>query len=142
VAGPLKARRSAPDSLVVLRVSLALLVASLLGCDALAENPGRNPSTEPTPQVALDCEVVASGSGMIGMPVETGSEKEVAGQFLGRHGLRAGDRLAVEHGPWEPELAAVRVIRANRTVASVELERAGDGWAMRAFSWCDEEFGA
>jgi hypothetical protein len=126
----------------VLRVSLALLVASLLGCDALSENPGRNPSTEPTPQIALDCEAMASGSGMSGMPVETGSEKEVAGQFLGRHGLRAGDRLAVQHGPWEPEIAAVSVNRGNRTVASVELERAGEGWVIRAFSWCDEEFGA
>ena len=121
---------------------MALLVASLLGRDALAENPGRNPSTEPTPQVALDCEVVASGSRMTGMPVETGSEKEVAGQFLVRHGLRAGDRLVVQHGPWEPGVAAVSVVRGNRTVASVELERAGDGWVIRGFSWCDEEFEA
>jgi hypothetical protein len=126
----------------VLRISLAFLVASLLGCDALAENPGRNPSTEPTPQIALDCEVVATGSEMTGMPVESGSEREVAGQFLARHGLRAGDRLAVEHGPWEPGIAAVTVTRGNLTVASVELEQAGDGWVIRAFSWCDEEFGA
>ena len=125
----------------MLRISLAFLVASLLGCDALAENPGRNPSTEPTPQIVLDCEVVASGSGMTGMPVETGSEKEVAGHFLGRNGLRAGDRLAVQHGPWEPKVAAVSVLRGNRPVASVELERAGKGWVIRAFSWCDGEFG-
>ena len=124
------------------RISLAFPVASLVGCDALAENPGRNPSTEPSPQIALDCEVVASGSEMTGMPVETGSEREAAGHFLGRHGLRAGDRLVVQHGPWEPEIAAVGVTREARTVASVELERAGDGWVIRAFSWCDEEFGA
>jgi hypothetical protein len=103
--------------------------------------PGRNPSTEPRPQIALDCETIASGSGTIGGPVETGSATEIAGAFLGRHGLRAGDRLVVEHGPWEPGIAAVRVTRADRTVASVELEPVNNGWTIRAFSWCDDDFG-
>jgi hypothetical protein len=122
-----------------MRVVLMSLVASLLGCDALAENPGGSP--EPRPQIVLDCETIASGSGMTGGPIERGSETEVAGSFLGRHGLRAGDRLSVEHGPWEPEIAAVRVTRSERTVASVELEHVNDGWVVRAFSWCDDELG-
>src|SRR5688500_3357342 len=99
-----------------MRVVLMSVVASLLGCDALAENPGRNPSTEPRPQIVLDCETIASGSGMTGGPIERGSETEVAGSFLGRHGLRAGDRLSIEHGPWEPDIAAVRVTRSQRTI--------------------------
>jgi hypothetical protein len=125
----------------MMRLVLMSVVASLFGCDAMSENPGRNPSTERRPQIVLDCETVASGSGMIGGPVERGSETEVAGAFLGRHGLRAGDRLVVEHGPWEPGVAAVRVTRSGRTVASVELEHVNDGWVVTAFSWCDEDFG-
>lgn len=115
-----------------------LLAATSAGCNALAENPGRNPSTEPRPQIALDCETVASGSGTIGAPVESGLPRTVARGFLSRHGLRRGDRLLLERGPWEPTLAAVRVVRATRTVGSVELERAEGGWIMSAFALCDD----
>jgi hypothetical protein len=121
------------------RFIVTLLFASLVaGCNALAENPGRNPSTEPHPEIALDCELIASGSDILGGPIEPGSAVEVARDFLSRHGLRAGDRLSVAHGPWEPHLAGVRVTRGNRTVGSVELERETGGWTIRAFSLCDD----
>jgi hypothetical protein len=119
--------------------ALAFLVGAVSpGCDALAENPGRNPSTEPHPSIALDCETVASAGDILGGPVEPGSEVAVARRFLSRHGLRPDDRLSVEHGAWEPQLAAVRVTRAGRTVGSLQLERETDGWIIRAFALCDD----
>jgi hypothetical protein len=69
---------------------VALLVPLVAGCNALAENPGRNPSTEPRPEIALDCDTVASGGDIIGFGVDAGSETSVARDFLSRHGLRPG----------------------------------------------------
>jgi hypothetical protein len=119
-------------------LAMTLLTSLVVGCNALAEDPGRDPSTEPRPEIALDCEPVLSGSDIIGLGVEQGSETSVAQRFLARQGLRPDDRLSVEHGPWEPNLAAVRVTRSERTIASVELERADGGWMIRAFSLCDD----
>jgi hypothetical protein len=127
-----------PLGVTRLTVVAVLLAAILAGCNAVAENPGTNPSTEPRPEIALDCEPVMSGSDLIGLGVEEGSETSVARRFLARQGVRANDRLSVEHGPWEPDLAAVRVTRSDRTIAAVQLERANEGWLIRAFSLCDD----
>ncbi len=75
--------------------ALAVLPAAVsAGWNALAENPGRNRSTEPRPQLALDCEAVASGGEVLGLPVDSESPQSVARRSLSRHGLRRGDRLS------------------------------------------------
>jgi hypothetical protein len=116
-------------------VAIVALGAVLAGCN------GSDPSTDRRPQIALDCETVLTGRDITGLGVDPGSETDVVRGFLERRGLRGDDRLLVEHGDWEPELAAVRVTRAGRTVASFELDRAEGGWRIRAFSLCDD-FGA
>jgi hypothetical protein len=78
----------------VLRVSLALLVASLLECDALAENPGLNPSTEPTPQSARWGSFSPDGT-MITALREPGeaTQDDIYVIQRGRHRDRARDRI-------------------------------------------------
>jgi hypothetical protein len=75
---------------------------------------------------------------IIGLPVARGSEIAVARRFLEGHGLRDGDRITVEYGPWEPNVAGVRVIRADRTVASVGAQprrRRVDDSRVRRHVW-------
>jgi hypothetical protein len=126
--------------LLSLAVTLALSFTSS-GCevsDAFEENPGRNPSTEPQPLIQLSCGMQQPEVDIIGMPLERGTPISVARDFLPRHGLRAGDRIARVPGAWEPERVAVIVMRANRTVATVELERENTGWIIRNFALCPE----
>jgi hypothetical protein len=120
-----------------------LLVLALLGAgcevsDALKENPGRNPSTEPQPRIELSCGLQQPEEDIIGLPLERGTPISVARDFLSRHGLRAGDRVLRVPGPWEPERVAVTVMRTNRTVGTVELERGNKGWLIRNFALCPE----
>jgi hypothetical protein len=75
---------------------------------------------------------------IIGMPVERGTPISVARDFLSRHGLRDGDRIVRLWGAWEPERAAVMVMRADRSVGTVELERDDAGWLIRNLALCPE----
>jgi hypothetical protein len=121
---------------------LALGIALVLvaqGCDltdALEENPGRTP--EPKPAVQLSCGMWEPEHDFIGMPLERGTPVSVARGFLSRHGLRDGDQIVRVPGVWEPERVAVVVVRAERSVAAVELEPENAGWIIRNLSLCQE----
>jgi hypothetical protein len=119
-------------------VALALVATGCDALDALEENPGRNPSTEPQPAIQLSCGMRQPKEDIIGMPGEQGTPVSVARDFLSRHGLRQGDRIVRLRGPWEPERVAVVVIRADRTVGTVELERENAGWLIRNLALCPE----
>jgi hypothetical protein len=119
-------------------VALGLIATGCDALDALEENPGRNPSTEPQPAIQLSCGVQQPEEDIIGMPVEQGTPVSVARDFLARHGLRDGDRIIRLRGQWEPERVAVVVTRADRTVGTVELERENAGWLIRNLALCPE----
>jgi len=120
--------------------AILMLIPLLAGCNALKEYEGEPPP--PRPDIALDCRTVASATDILGGPIEPGSATSVAQRFLARHGLEPGDELELEHGPWEPGYAGVRVTRDGRTVGSVELERETGGWTIRAHSLCDDFYSA
>lgn len=119
-------------------LALALVATGCDALDALEENPGRNPSTEPQPAIQLSCGMRQPEEDIIGMPVEQGTPVSVARDFLSRHGLREGDRIVRLQGAWEPERVAVMVMRADRTIGTVELERENAGWLIRNLALCPE----
>ena len=119
-------------------LALALVATGCDALDALEENPGRNPSTEPQPAIQLSCGMRQPDEDIIGMPVEQGTPVSVARDFLSRHGLGEGDRIVRLQGAWEPERVAVIVMRADRTIGTVELERENAGWLIRNLALCPE----
>jgi hypothetical protein len=117
-------------------VALGLLAPGCDVLDAMEENPGDNPSTEPQPRIQLSCGRQQPEEDIIGMPLERGTPVSVARDFLSRHGLREGDRIVRVPGPWEPARAAVTVRRADRSVGTVELEHEDGGWVIRNLALC------
>ena len=112
----------------------AALLVGVAGC-TFGSAPGTLTTKPSSPECDQRTSLVLDY--IAGAPGEPGTPATVARAFLRTHGLRATDTVEAVTKPSE-EMQRVRVVRAGKVVARVDLSRGADrnGWLVTQLDAC------